>query len=183
MSENLKKHNKVVIKETKKGNVQYFISILAFIVVGIFLWHLGSLSTSVVELIITRVAAIAALVFFGACGLVALFTKRQPKLVISDEGILIPHLFGKEFVHWDNVDKFEAIEQVVAGDKLKSIGIFSTDPNAAGNIKPDAMTQLLLLRNRLPTWMIEFAYSPEQIEEVMGILEEFHNEHKSRCAE
>ena len=179
MGKNLNKHNQVVIRETKKKNVKFFVVVLAFIASGVFLLNIESFYETRVALLY-QITGIVILVFFSVCGLVVLLTIRQPKLVISDEGVLIPHLFGKSFVHWDDVDKIEIIEQITAPIKLKYIGIFAVDPNAVGNSKPDAMTQFLLLRNRLPTWVIEFADSPEQIEEVMGVLEEFHNEYKNK---
>ena len=171
MDKNPKKHRQVVIKDSKKGSIQFFAGVIAFIAAGIFLLHLDSTFTMVV--------GIVSLVFFGTCGIIGLVTIRQPKAVISDEGILIPHLFRKDFVHWENVDKFAIIEQQIPAHGLKYIGIFTVDPNTVGNYKKDKWMHVLLMRNELPTWMIEFAYSPEQIEEVMGVLEEFHNEYKS----
>ena len=192
MEKNPKSHNQVVIKDSKKNNIQFFGGVIAFIAIGIFLLNLESIFYQLEIFVmlpplfyqIVGIVGIVALAFFGVCGLVGLLTKRQPKLVISDKGILIPRLLGKDFVNWENVDRFEVIEQKAAFEaKVKYIGIFAIDPNTVGNYKKDAWTRDLLKRNKLPTWLIEFAYSPEQIEKVMGTLEEFHNEHKSMCAE
>ena len=174
MEKNPKNHNQVVLKDSKKGTIQFFGGVIAFIAISIFLLNL--------EPVFYQLTGIAGLIFFGACGLVGLFTKRQPKLVISEEGILIPRLFGKDFVHWENVDRFKIIEQVTTAynDKVKYIGIFAVDPNTAGNYKKDTITQVLLRRDELPAWLIEFAFAPEQIEKVMRTLEEFHNEYKSK---
>ena len=175
MDKNPKKHNQVVIKASKKGNIQFFAGIIAFIAMGIFLLHLDSTFTTVV--------GIVSLIFFGACGILCLVTIRQPKVVISDEGIWVPRLRGGDFIPWSNVAKFAVIEQHIPAHGLKHIGIFAVDPSTKGNYKEDPWMHVVLMRNELPTWMIEFAYSPEQIGEVMGVLEEFHNEYKSKHIE
>ena len=175
MDKNPKKHNQVVIKASKKDSLKFFAGIIAFIAVGIFLLYLDGVFTTVV--------GIVSLVFFGACGIIGLVTKGQPKAVISDEGILIPHLRGGDFIPWSNVAKFAVIEQHVPATGLKHIGIFAVDPSTKGNYKESTWMHVVLMRNELPTWMIEFAYSPEQIGAVMGVLEEFHNEYKSKHIE
>ena len=186
MEKNPKNHNQIVIKDSKKSNIQFFGGVIAFIAISIFLLNLESIFYQLEIFVMLpplfyQIVGIVGLSFFVVCGLVGLFTSRQPKLVISGEGILIPRLLGKDFVNWENVDRFDVIEQIAAFEaKVKYIGIFAIDPNTVGNIKKDAWTRDLLKRSKLPTWLIEFAYSPEQIEEVLRTLEKFHNEYKNK---
>jgi hypothetical protein len=168
----------VVIKRSFWGNVLFTLGCAAFTAVGIFIL----LSD---EDVLFRAIAIVCIVLSSGGGLLyLLLMARKPIVVISDKGISVPHGWGEDFVAWENVRKIEVMEQTTRTQGItnreKLIGIFvnkeAGDVGGAGQMIAQQVTGW----DEIPALQITLSLSFVKIEKVMGILQEFYNEHKQQ---
>jgi len=133
--------------------------------------------------IFLRFIAIAGIIFFGGGGLLCIIVLAwKPIVVISSEGITVPYGWGKNFVPWENVEKFEVVEQVVNAGRggfvrQKYIGIFVFDKEGivgVGKVS-QAIAQKITGLVNVPALSINLSFSFVKIEKVMGILQEFYD--------
>ena len=92
--------DEVVIKNSILGNVLYVLLCAVFVFLGV-LMHQAEDHWGV------NVWGIAFIIFFGSMGpFYFIFRAWRPLVVISSEGIEIPHWRKNTFVPWKNVDGF-----------------------------------------------------------------------------
>lgn len=163
---------KVVIKRSLLGNVLMLLVCAAFAVIGFWLikseehFWLGIFS----------------IVFFGGGGLLfSILMMRKPIAVLSHEGITVPYGWGENFVAWENVDRFEIMEQRIrsrnTNQTVKCIGIFVHDSEGivgAGSLSKTLSKEVTGL-DKVPDMTITLAFSFIKIEKVMKILQEHYD--------
>jgi len=129
---------------------------------------------------------IITIAFFGGGGLYYIAIKmRHPLVIIAPEGITIPWAGGKEFIPWENIEKFEIVEQTVrfgavravGTHKEKYIGVFvfdKTGVRGAGK-RSQAISRAALNMRNPPAALIHLGLSFLEIEDVLGTLQEHHD--------
>ena len=163
----------VVIRKSPLGHLLFYGGIAAFVVIGIFLIQ----EERAVWI------GIASIVFFGGGGLFYLIFKSwKPIAIISDKGITVPLWRGKNFVPWENVRKFEVLEQTVntgrgGSHTLKCIGIFVFDTTGiagAGEIS-QTLNQSVTGWKEMPASLIKTQFTFIKEESIIRVLQEFHD--------
>lgn len=170
-------HKEIVVRRPLFANVLLIVACAIFVVGGVLIQQNEDASI--------RIAGIISIIFFGGGGLLYIvFMAGKPIAVISGKGITVPYGWGENFVTWENVDKFEVVEQTVKSkghtQKIKYIGIFVNDTQGiagAGEIS-QAISQKVTGWNEVPALTINLSFSFIKIEKVMGILQEFYDEYK-----
>ena len=170
----------VVIKRPLLGNILFVFICAAFVVGSLFIIQILN------ENVFIRLIAIISIIFFGGGGLLYILTMAwKPIVIISNDGITVPFGWGKNFVSWENVDRFEVVEQVVnvgaaIKAKQKYIGVFVFDKKGiAGTGKiSQTISQVVTNWEEVPAVLINLSLSFVKIEKVMGVLQEFHDKHK-----
>ena len=172
------KQKEVVIRRPLIGNI---LGILGFVIVflgSVYMprdWDRGwwDLRYWIVKICIP---------FWGLGGLYfILFKMRKPIVVISDKGVTVPSGWGEDFVPWEKVDRIEVLVQQLTFQKRKWIGIFATDSEdkaGIGKISQE-VTQGVTGWEEAPDLLINLAFSFIKIEQVMGILQEFHEAYQA----
>lgn len=171
-------HKEVIIKRHLLGNILLIIVCAIFTVGGILMQQYEEATI--------RIAGIICIIFFGGGGLLyVVFMAGKPIAVVSGKGIMASYGWGEGFVAWENVDRFEVLEQTVKikghKQKIKYIGIFVNDMKGtagAGEIS-QAISQKVTGWNESPTLIINLSFSFVKIEKVMGILQEFYDEYRN----
>lgn len=166
-------YKQVVIRRSLFSIFLFIIGCAIFVVGGIFL------------LPSTRFLSIITIIFFGVGGLFYVaFMALKPIAVVSSKGIMVPYARGEIFVPWENVERFELIEQTVGYKykyKKKYIGIFAA--NAEGIVGANkilqAITQSILDWREVPALLIDPSLSAIKIEIIMEILQKFYDEYRN----
>jgi len=131
----------------------------------------------------TRFIGVLGIAVFGGRGLHHIVIKmRHPLVIIAPEGVTVPWAGGKEFIPWENIEKFEIVEHTTrlgpAGThKQKYIGVFvfdKTGVRGAGK-RSQAISRVVLNMRNPPAALIHLGLSSFEIEEVLGILQEHHD--------
>jgi len=164
--------NKVVIRHSLLGNILLAICCAVFVAMGIFLLQLDTLE---------RIIGIAAIVFFGGGGVAYfLLMSWKPVAIISNTGITVPYGWGRNFVPWENVVKFEIVVQNIGVSKQKYIGIFVADTTGivgAGKFS-QSLTKDITGWAEAPAMLINPSFTFLKIEKIMQILQTFYDEYK-----
>lgn len=171
-------NKKVAIRPSLVGNILLIIIFTIFTVGGIFLLKDEEL----------MFLGIISIIFFGFGGLLyVLFMAWKPIAVISSEGIIVPYGWGKNFVTWEKVSRFEVIEQTIrvknTSQTNKYIGIFVTDTEGivgAGKFSK-AISQMVTDWDEVPDLLINTSIPFIKTEKVMKILQEFYDEYRTVC--
>jgi len=120
------------------------------------------------------------IIFFGGSGIFAVTQIQKPVVVISDEGITAPFLWHENFVSWEDVERFEVVTQTVRTTRVSYVGVFA--PNARGIVGADGAWKYITKAStgwaEVPTLIVNTSFTCICPDEVVGILQEFHNEHK-----
>ena len=168
----------LVIRRPFWGNMLFILSCTVAVLVGLFMQQS--------EDSFYRLVGVVSVVFFGGGGLCYLVLLAwKPIVVISSEGVTVPYGWGKNFVLWENIDRFEVVEQVIhAGSggrvRQKYIGIFVFNKAGivgAGTVS-QTITQEITSWKEVPAVLINLSLSFVKIEKVMEILQEFHDKYK-----
>jgi len=177
---------KVVIKRTLLGNLLIILTSFAFVASSLFMMQLDEAVYTVIGII--------GIVFFGGGGLLSVIVMmRKPIVIISNEGITVPHGWGENVVTWENIVKIEVVQQRIENTiattvapvntktTQKYIGIFVFDKQGivgAGK-KSQAITKKLTAWEEVPALIINLSFSFLNVEYIAGVLQEFHNKYKS----
>jgi len=165
----------VVIRRPLGKNILFILACAAFVGAGILILHVES------EDAFYRLIAIIAIVFFGGGGLLHVALKMwKPVIMISDKGITVPQWRGENVVPWENIKKIKVVTQYVGGRNQKYIGIFVFDSkNIVGADKVSkGLRKIGANWTEMPAILLTPSFSFD-IKEVMGILQEFHDKHKT----
>ena len=168
----------VVIRRPFCGSMLFILGCAVFVVTGLFMQQ-GEDS-------FYRLIGVVSIVFFGGGGLCYLtFLAWKPIVIVSSEGITAPYGWGKSFVLWENIDRFEVVEQVIHAERggrvrQKYIGIFVFNKGAAvgaGKVSQTIMQAKTDWRD-VPAVLINLSFSFIKIEKLIEVLQEFHDKYK-----
>ena len=123
---------------------------------------------------------------FGVGGfLYVVLLAWKPLVVISSKGITVPYRRREIFIPWENVGRFEMLEQTVSTSRgqatVRYIGIFAIDNEGipgAGEIS-QAITKQVTGWEEAPTVLINPAFTFVKIDKIMETLNEFFHEYKN----
>ena len=169
----------VVIRRPFWGNMLFVLSGAVFVVAGLLMQQS--------ENSLIRLVGVMSVVFFGGGGICYLmFMVWKPIVVISSEGIAVPYGWGKNFVLWGNIDRFEVVEQEIhtihgVRTMQKYIGFFVFNKEGivgAGKVS-QTISQGITGWKEVPAVLINLSFSFVKIESVMEILQEFHDKYKN----
>jgi len=168
----------IVIRRPFWGNMLFVLGCAVFVVAGLLMQQ-GEDS-------FYRLIGVASIVFFGGGGLCYLaFLAWKPIVVVSSDGIIVPYGWSKSFVLWENINRFEVMEQVIHAGRggrvrQKYIGIFVFNKEeivGTGKVS-QSITQGITDWKEVPAMLIVLSFSFVKIEKVMKILQEFHDNYK-----
>jgi len=157
-------NDQVVIRYPLLGKVLFALLSITFLVAGVFMTQIGG----TIEIIIGVVAS----VFLGVGGLISVFVvAKRPIAVISTKGIA--DAYGG-FVAWENVVKFEILEQRIAPTvKQRYIGVFANNAEESQSI-----IKRLTGWSQTPNLLINTDFSLIKREKVIAIMQRFYDKHK-----
>jgi len=169
----------VVIRRPLWGIMLFVLGCAVFVVAGLLMRQS--------EDSFNRLIGMTSIVFFGGGGVCCLtFVAWKPIVAISGEGVTVPYGWGKNFVLWENIDRFEVVEQEVHAEsgrptRQKYIGIFVFNSEGivgAGRVS-QTVSQGITGWKEVPAVVIALSFSFAKIENVMEILQEFHEKYKN----
>ena len=180
--ENLSVSRQVVIRRSFAANVLLAIAFAGIAVVGVVLLRIGSD-------LFNRFWAVA-IIALSAGGAVYYFAIKscRPLITISSNGITIPHGRRKNYIPWENIMRFEVLEQKLVHDVLNPdtethIGIFVFNTDGIMGIGKISQT-ITELSGGWGGWvenpdLLINAGSLSKTEEVMEALQAFWDEYNS----
>ena len=169
----------VVIRRSFLGNLVAVLGISAFTIIGLFMLQDDDA--------FYRLIGVLNIVFFGGGGLLYLILMMwKPIVIVSNEGITVPYGWGKNFIPWDNIDRFEVLEHMINAKlgkptKQKYVGVFVFDKEGIAGTGKGLLkiSQGLTGWKEVPAVLINLTLSFVKIEKVMATLQEFHDEYKT----
>ena len=167
--------NEIVIRHTKWGIFRFILIMLAFSAVGVGM----IMAAETLGMVIFGWFIVA---FFGIGGLCFLiFAARKPVVIVSKEGLTVPHSRGQDFIRWQEVNRLEVIVQEVArGNKQKYIGVFASD---AANVRKadktaNGITKAVTGWKHVPTALINLDFTGIKPEKLLGTLQAFQEQYQ-----
>jgi len=171
----------VVFKRSLKGMLGFIAGIIAFVLGG--LWMLSF------DEIFYRVIGGVAIIFFGGGGLLVILfgSLWQPIASVSNEGVTV-YLRAKkqQFITWSNVKRIEVVTQEVNhGHQEKYVGVFAIDDTlveGVGGALLEGIGKAVTDWDEMPAMLISPNFSNVTHDEILNVLQEFHQEYQENEA-
>jgi len=184
-------HKPVIIRRSLLGNFLFFGICIWFVVCSVWIFtspeaeeplrmHVDGERVPIPWLLAKVAGIILMIISCGASLIFFIFIARKPVAVISSKGITIPILWGENFIPWENIDRFEAVDPPRASTAVKYIGIFVHDTEGllGAGVTSQKIFKRLTGHEKAPAACIMMELTSVKIDKAMEILQEFYNKYK-----